>query len=179
MDIYLIAQFVGIAAVTASLAIFQVNKRRTMLWIGMGGGMLYAIHFFLLGAFTGAAMNFLSVGRCYVFAKFKPERRNTWILWSFIGAAGIATLLTWQGPLSLLPFFGSSANAIAFWQKKPKAIRRWSLIPPPLWFTYNALSGSYPGMFIELITAVSILVGAHRFDHRHKSHIKRHLARPA
>jgi hypothetical protein len=177
MSFDLAAQLVGVVAVLISLAIFQLNKRGTMLKFGMTAAILYAIHFFMLGAVTGAAMNAIGFGRGYVFSKVKPTKQTKWILFAFIAIGAVATALTWQGPLSMLAFGGATAGAIAFWHKTPKTVRHWALIAPPLWFTYNAISGSYPGMFIEVAILSSNLIGQYRLDFTHKLHWRRHFAR--
>lgn len=92
--------------------------------------------------------------------------------------AGVSTYITWQGPISLLPLLASTIGGIALWHKDPKSIRRWALIVPPLWFTYNVIVGSYPGMIIEIIMFTSNLVGEYRFDIDHKKHMRRKLAKP-
>jgi len=168
MSTEFIAQLVGVAAVIFALSIFQFNKRSAMLWLGLTAGALFSIHFFLLGAFTGAALNLIGVGRSYTFVKVTPNRKNVWVLVLFIAIAGVATILTWRGFVSMLAFTGNTASAIAFWQKKPKYIRRWAFVPPPFWFSYNALSGSYPGMFIEFFNLASLIIGTYRFDLRKK-----------
>jgi hypothetical protein len=179
MTLNLIAQLVGIVAVIFSLLIFQQNKRLVMLQLATTAAFLYTIHFFMLGALTGAMMNLIGAGRCYVFYKVTPNKHNEWILWAFLGLSAAATIATWQGPISLLALAGSVCSGIASWKKEPRTIRRFALSAPPLWFTYNAISGSYPGMFIEIAILASNLVGQRRFDFKHKSRAQRQMARPA
>jgi hypothetical protein len=38
------------------------------------------------------------------------------------------------------------------------------MVPPPLWFAYNAMSGSWPGMLTEVAIMVSQITGFLRFD---------------
>jgi len=135
-----------------------------MLILGMSACLLWSAHFFLLGAVTGAAMNSLGTVRSYVYYRVKPTKRNRWILWSFIGIITILTALTWQGIISLLPFIASVLNLVAYWQKKPKHIRRLALASSPPWFIYNMISGSYPGMIVEVLLMISNLIGQYRFD---------------
>lgn len=150
-----------------------------MLKLAAAAALLYTIHFFMLGAVTGAAMNLVGALRCYTFYKVKPTEHHQWVLWFFIAVAVSAAAVTWQGPVSLLAMFGTIFSGIASWHKKPKFIRRFALSAPPMWFSYNAISGSYPGMFIEVTMFISNLVGQYRFDYRHKSHTRRRLAHPA
>jgi glucose-6-phosphate-specific signal transduction histidine kinase len=164
MHHFLVAQLIGAAAVIIALSVYQFNNRILMLRLNVFAALLYAISFYLLGAPTGAAMNFIGSGRCYVFTKVKPAKKNVWVLFVFILVSVIATALTWQGYLSLLAMGGSILSAVAFWQNDPKMIRTLALLIPPLWFSYNALVGSYPGMFVESFNLVSILIGRYRFD---------------
>jgi len=150
-----------------------------MLKLGMVAAFIYSVHFLLLGAYTGAAMNLIGGARAYAFYRVEPDRRHVWILVIFIAIAAVSTYITWQGIISLLPLIASSMGGIALWHKKPKAIRRWALIVPPIWFAYSFLVGSYPGMVVESIMFTSNLVGEYRFDIDHKKHMRRKLAKPA
>lgn len=114
-------------------------------------------------------MNLVGAGRSYVFMKVKQDSNNTWILFSFIIIGVLATAISWQGYISMLPLLATSAVAVASWQNNPKHIRRLMMLAPPLWFAYNAISGSYPGMVIEIIMLASNLVGQYRFDFLKKS----------
>jgi hypothetical protein len=160
----IIIQLIGFIALGFSLLVFQVNRRSSMLKLQMCAASLYVVHFYLLGAITGSAMNLTGVSRNYAFYKFR-DRTHSWLLPGvfIIIFAGVG-LATWQGPLSLLPTCGMISGTIAFWQRDTKFIRYIALISPPLWFTYNAISGSYPGMLTEVIMFSSNLVGIYRFD---------------
>lgn len=179
MLIFIIGQLIGFAAVGLSLGIYQVNKRETMLLLAMFAAILYAIHFSFIGASTAAALNGLAVLRCFVFYKVVPTPKNRWIIYLFLIANVVAGIVVWQGPLSLLAIFGSMFGAIAGWQRNPKMIRRYGLVPPPLWFVYDFISGSYAGMTIEVIRLSSNIIGQFRFDVRHKKHLRHKLAHSA
>ncbi len=135
-----------------------------MILLGMCGCLLWAGHFFLLGALTGMAVNLVAAFRFYVYYQTKPTKRNIWIMWFFLGVTALATLLTWQGWISLLPFIGTASGVIAFWQKKTKYIRRLAMASPPPWLLYAILVGSYPGIAVESLLLASNLVGQARFD---------------
>lgn len=137
-----------------------------MLRLGALAAALYTVHFYLLGAFTGAAMNLVGGVRSYSYSKVTPNRSNVWIPILFTAIAILGTLLTWQGYLSILPLLGTTCGAVAFWQNNPKHIRRLAMLASPLWFVYNFISGSYPGMLIEVIMLTSNLVGQYRFDRK-------------
>lgn len=161
-----IAQAIGAIAVIISLSIFQVNNRRTMLLLGTIAALLYSVHFLLLGALTGAVMNLIGAVRGYVFSRVAPSRRTVWVLLLFCLIAAGATWVTWQGWYSLLAASASILAGVALWQRKTENVRRLYMVSNPLWFVYNLITRSYPGMFVEVVLIVSNLIGQYRFDIR-------------
>lgn len=133
-----------------------------MLKIQTVAGVLFTIHFALLGAATGSAMNLIGISRNIAY--YKLNNRQRWIPYLFISLFALGSVVTWQGWFSLLPLLGASAGCVAFWQTNPKHIRRLSLVAPPLWFAYNLISHSYPGIIIEVIAITSNFAGMYRFD---------------
>lgn len=164
MEYQYIVQAVGFSAVIFALAVYQSNKRHRMLGLATIAACLFASHFFLLGAMTGAAMNLIGAARSYVFMKVKPRKRNRWILFSFLVAAVLATAATWHGPISLLALLGTMCSAVSSWQRSPRLIRRFALATPFPWFAYAVLTGSMAGMVIETMSLTSNLIGRHRHD---------------
>ena len=131
----------------------------------MGSGNLFwALHFYLVGAFTGSAMNGLAIFRNYLFIKYRDKFTGYKLPLIFVLIFSIAAIITWQGPVSLLPFIGMATGTLAFWQKNPKYIRMISLLSPPAWFMHNLIQGSYPGMMIEVFIFCSILIAIFRYD---------------
>lgn len=179
MSLLLTAQLIGFFGVVFSILVYQFNKRSTILRLGTIAALLYSLHFLLLGAYTGSAMNLIGGVRGYVFYKIKPDNRHRWILYVFIALAALSTLLTWNGLISLLPFTATSIGGFALWHQDPKYIRRWILLAPPIWFVYSYLVGSYPGMLIEIIVFTSNIIGEIRFDVDRKKHMQKKLVRPA
>ena len=159
-----IVQGIGLAALLLNLSVFQTNTRKNMLVLGLCGCILWATHFYLLGALTGAAVNLMAAGRFVVYSGVRPSRKNRWIMWSFLGLTAMVTAITWEGFISLLPFLGTASGVIAFWQKDTKLIRRLALTSSPPWIVYAFLVGSYPGIVTESLLMGSNLIGQARFD---------------
>ncbi len=157
-------QLIGFAGLAIAVVVFQLNKRQQMLRLNIWANLLFSLHFFLLGAYSGAALNAVGAARNYCFVKFRYRPWSIWVLWGFIAAFTLATILTWQGPLSILPAIGMISGAFAYWQPTAKSIRLLSLIAPPAWFIYNFFSHSYAGMLIEIFIFCSILIGMYRLD---------------
>jgi hypothetical protein len=164
MSSYLAGQMVGAVAVIISLAVYQVNNRSKMLGLSTISATLYAIAFFLIHAYTGAALNFIGGMRCASFMRSRNAKDSIGIYVIFAAVSCFATAVTWSGPVSLLALGGTLLTAASSGQLRTRHMRRVALLAPPLWFTYNVLTAFYPGMFIESFVIVSNLIGQYRFD---------------
>jgi hypothetical protein len=162
----LIVQLIGFVALGVAVLVYQFNTRKQILIILSLASLLFSIQFFLLGAYSGAVLNLINVARNYCFQKYRYRKRSAIILWGFIGIFSVATALTWQGPLSLLPAIGMISGAFANWQLKAKHIRLLSLVSPPAWFIYALAVHSYAAMLGEVLILTSILVGMYRLDRK-------------
>ncbi len=169
MDI--LAQLLGFLGFIAGVIVFQSNHRQKMLFLKILASVLWMAHFALLGAWTGAAMNFIGAGRNYVFKQRinKPWADNKFWLFFFIIVFLLSIIFTWNGVYSLFPAGGMIMGTAAFWMKNPKYIRYLTLISSPLWLIYNIRVNSYAGMVTEGFTIISVLIGIYRFDHRNQN----------
>lgn len=170
----LFTQLIGFIALIFSIAVYQFNKRNTMLYLQLTSAFLFGLHFAMLGALTGALMNFINCFRCYVFANYDKRwaKSNYW-LYLFLAIFWIAGILSWQNWHSILPIIGMTVGTIAFWMKDTTKIRILSLISPPSWFTHNLIVNSYSGMLVEILIFISTIIGIFRFDKKNKSPIKK------
>ncbi len=165
-----IVQPIGVLALIVTARTFQANKRRNMLHLQFLASILYAIHFILLGAHTGAALHVTGATRDYVYDHSLGRWRHHWPPFVFAAIIVVASILTWEGPHSILPLLGSLSITVAFWQRSPRMIRLFALLSPPLWFAYDFISHSYPGMIAETLLFASTFIGMYRFDRlSHKS----------
>lgn len=166
MSAFWLGQIIGVVAVVLSIAVYQLNNRVRMLQVAMASALFFAGSFFFLKAYTAVALNILGAVRCYAYFKVIPSKQTAWIFWLFAILAIIAAAITWNGPVSFLALAGTLLYGVAEWQRSPKYIRRLSLLGPPMWFSYNFLVRSYPGMFIEVFVITSNLIGQYRFDRK-------------
>ncbi len=159
-----LAQIIGFVALVIAVLAFQINQR-TKLIIALGAAnVLWAVHFYLIGAYTGAAANGVSLFRNYSFIKLRTKYPGARLPAIFISLYSIVVLVTWQGFLSLLPLIGVTVGTIGLWQRKPSRIRQLSLIASPMWLAYNFVSSSYAGVLVEIFIFSSICVAIVRYD---------------
>ena len=157
----LLVQLIGFIAVMGAFLMFLANNRHSMLRIHVFSSLLWALHYALLGAPTGAAVNLLRAGRDYAFDRF---RRYKWMYPVSLGALVLVAILSWHNWTSIFPIIATIIGTTALWQKSSRKIRYFSLFVPPFWFAYNVTNGSIAGMVNDLIIFSSVVVGIYRFD---------------
>jgi len=156
----LLAQLIGLLGLFSHVMSFQQKRRGRVLVLLMVGCIFWTIHFFLLGFYTAAVLNLIAAVRSWIFYKYKDRTRTT-LLNTFLLALLISTLLTWQGPISMLPFLASVFSTYASWGVSAQTIR-WLTIPSPiLWFAHNVVAGSV-GVIADSAVLASILIGLYR-----------------
>jgi hypothetical protein len=143
---------------------FQQNEKKKILWVQASAGLVFSIHFFLLGAFTGMGMNMVEIPRNLVLAR---EHNKKWqIIWVsvFIALFAAFGIFTWESPMSLFPVFAVSLSTVAFSLKKPRSIRFCQVPVSVLWLVYNVVSFSIAGILTESFCLLSVLIAILRFD---------------
>lgn len=160
-----ISQLIGFAGTIVSFIMFQQNKRRRIIGCQILSTSLFAIHYILLGAFTGAALNAIAITRSIVFYNNdkKWAKSPVW-LWFYIVVSIVAGLLTWESWYSILPAIALVLTTVANWMKSETKIRLISFPNSPCWLIYNAITGSVAGVITECIVMSSLIIGIVRYD---------------
>lgn len=82
---------------------------------------------------------------------------------SFMATAIIASILTYEGVLSILGCAGSLFGTMASFSKDDKLLRQLMLIGTCLWLIHNILAGSPGAVVLEVFFICSNLVGYFRY----------------
>lgn len=156
----LLAQFIGLLGIISHIICFQQSRRGRVLFIMAIGCFFWAIHFTLLGFYTAAAANIIAALRSFVFYKYK-KRDSSLVMYGFIAVFLLATVLTWQGPISLFPLLASIFSTYAGWAVSAQKIR-WLTLPAPMfWLMHNVTVHSI-GVVSDTLVLISIIVGLYR-----------------
>ena len=158
---YVAGQCVGLVIIALSFFIYYCKKREHMLILKCTSDSLGIIQQALIGASTGALITFVNVLRSIVF--YNKNRKNwaghiAW-LFIFIAAVCLSPLLTWQGPISLIPAAGSSLAVIAFYCNSPTTTRIFALFAQGLWLLYAILTFNLTCALQNGILVLSALAG--------------------
>ena len=125
--------------------------------------MICAAHYFLIGAWSGAALNILAMARETVFFnKDKKWASSRFWMYLFAALTLLSGILTWEGPSSLLPAVGSVCAVISFWCTRPIHIRLLAIPAQGLWTIYNIIHRSLTGGISSGLQLVSVLLGLAR-----------------
>jgi len=158
-------QLLGMLGFAASLIAFQCKKHKPIVVLRTVNELVFALQYFLLGAYTGTAMNLLGSVRNLIFTKQVDRGRSTrGTMVLFSALFFVFGLLTWQGPKSLLIIAAKVLSTVAYGNKNPAMIRLLVLITSSAWLIYNASIYSYAGVISEAFTIGSILIGMVRLD---------------
>jgi hypothetical protein len=166
----IITQVIGFVAMILIVISFQQKTRKKILTLQLISMSLWTVHFLMLGAYTGMALNLVSAVRSYFYAvrETKKWANHDAIPVIFFLLSVVFSVVTWAGPASLLPMAAVCISTVVLWSKNPRVIRVCSYPASISWLTFNILSGSYAGTMTEIFIQVSIIVGIIRFDIKKK-----------
>lgn len=159
------AQIIGLIALIEGLFIYQQSSRRKILILKGSNDLIWAAHYALLGAVSGAVLDVIAVFRAIVFYN-KDKRWASSKLWLlvFLAVTWVGIALSWQGPVSLLAGFGSSFAVTGYYLTNERLTRLFNIPALILWLVYSALNYSFGGIVNNVITFCSLIVGIVRFD---------------
>lgn len=164
---YIMAQIVGILAVTTFLLSYQLKKRKNIIFVNSISSFLYVLQYMLLGAFEGAAIDILaaisSVTAHNKDKKFidKHMKMIVAILNLLILTAG---LVLYKNIFSLFPIVGAILQTSAFWITSEKRIRQVSFLGTPFWLIYNLVCQAYGSAIGSALSMISIGLAIYRYD---------------
>ncbi len=155
----LIAQIIGFVPLTLSIFIFLQNSRKKIVILKGCSDFLWAVHFFVLGEFTGGIVNLVNTLRNVIFA----HRGKKWVDHAFIPILFcvftlLSALPSFAGIKSLLPITGSCIAVVGFWQKNVNSLRIYNLVAVTLWLIYGFLVFSISTILCNLFSITSILI---------------------
>ena len=160
---FLIGQIFGFCAMFVGIITYQFKKHRTIMLLMVLNASLWCLHFLCLGKYTAVFMNLLNVVRAILFTFRGRKWADSVVVPVAVCVVSLLiSVLTWEGPLSLLPAAASVFSTVASWQTDT---RRLKLLTIPVcvgWFVYNLFGRSYAGMANETFVLGSVIVALYR-----------------
>ena len=172
MKLYdIIVRGIGILGILAVVLAFQCRKHSHILIFRAANEFLFAVQYLLFGiagrpeAYTGKAMNFVGSVRNVIFTEQVKRGKSTRLSAALFSALLLfLTIVTWQGPKSILVGSAKVASTLAYGNPNPKVVRLVSLLTSSCWLIYDIALSAFEGMICDVLALGSIIVGIVRYD---------------
>jgi hypothetical protein len=149
MGLFSPAQVVGYIALALGITAFLQKSDDRLKFFNATQGLVYALHFVLLGNLPASASSLISSLRSFLALRYR-----SWLLGATIvivnvgmGAAFARNTAGW------LPVIGSSIATVAIFTMRGVPFRAVLLSSTLLWLANNIISGSIGGTLLELANA--------------------------
>ena len=157
---YLVAQLIGFCATAILLTYTVCNvSRRTIMICNMIINTLWAVHYLMLQAYTGAFCSFFTtimVAACSLKGKNRLFQ-GYWVPVFFNLSFILIEIFTWAGVPTLIQMVGNIILVIAMWCDREIEIKGLFIPVGILWFIYNLIYFSWIGLICQAL-AVSFNV---------------------
>ena len=160
---WFVGQAFGIFAIIFGFVSYQVKTQRQLLVMQSAVALLFCIHYFLLGAYTGMAMNIVALIRNVVYERFcKKDGGVKLVPYVFIVILCGIAIFTWEAWYSIFVVLGIAINTYCMSFKNPQNVRKSIFVSSPLVLIYNVFSLSIGGIIYETVAIVSSFIGVLR-----------------
>ena len=163
--VFIVSQCIGVIAAALLLLSFQQRTHRRIVVMQAFSGFLFAVQYFMLGAFEGMTGNIVGMARAVAYSfrgksKFADSRACPVV---FACLAAIGGAITYSSPVSLLPTLAMVISSFVMWSPKTQKLRALTLPTSLMWLIYNIICRSYSGTATEICCEISIIIGLIRF----------------
>ena len=154
----LLGQLLGVLAMVFSILTWQMNTHKKMMGMQILCAGLFAAHYVLIGAYTGAVINGVAVIRNVVFYH-REKKCFSGMGWVYLFAAlmavgGIVSGYR-EGWIAVFMIVGMVINTLSLSCTDPQRVRKVILFSSPLMLIYNLLTISIGGIVNESLSMCS------------------------
>ena len=158
--VFIIGQVFGVIAIALGFLSYQMKTAGRILLLQALTGVVFAVHYLMIGAITGMAMNIVCFVRCIVYyfrnKKGSSEKISPIIFALIMAVIGI---ITWDAWYSVFVFSGILINTICMAFADPQKVRASILVTSPLVLVYDVFAWSFGGAVYESVAIISAAVG--------------------
>lgn len=158
-----LAQIIGLGGSALNIYSYQMKSNRWYYFLQGAGSALFTVNFFMLGAYTSALLNVLSLFRGMALAAGK--RWSNWYVYAAFEVAFLAAgIFTFSGFASVLITVAQMVSTTTMWLRNGKTIRVVQFFfVSPAWLYNNAVVFSLGGILTESFALLSILISFLRY----------------
>lgn len=173
---YIISQVLTIIKYGLLGVTYYVKDRKKVLVFTFASAIVTIAIFLLLNAWSGLATAVISLLANIIFLideskngkKEKNDSKDVFILFFIIFLFIAFSIVTYEGPLSLLSIFAGITFIYAMWQKNTRVYKVLGIVTSLLWMSYNIYIMSIFGIILEGFIFVSSITGYFLETKKHK-----------
>ncbi len=163
----ILPHILGALALLIWVISLQLTQKHKMLFLQLISNVLYGSQYFILGLFSAASMNLVSIVRCYIFGVDSKNGKNTplWLLGAFVSAILILALINCKTLLDFVPIIAALLFTVSSWQKSTRVICVSCLIAAAFLAIYNFIVGAYinlGGNVFEISSAIIAIIRSYK-----------------
>lgn len=163
--VYIISQVICFIGTFAILIGMQQRKYDRVVMCKITNEFTAAVHYLLLGGYTGMAINLASIlANSVYWYRIKHNKSNR--IFQIIFGIGFAAVgvLSWQGFISIFIIVSKCLSSASLGIKNTRIIRLINLITNPCWLIYNIYMGSIVGIVTDTLVTASVVIAVIRLD---------------
>ncbi len=153
---YILSQVFVLIAVLFFCSTYFTKNRTVILICRIFCAMSYVVVYILLGAYTGVAINVISVMQIIVFYFFNKKDKHVplYLFIIFEAMYFAASVITWSGWVSVLMMVGSMVDFYTIWQTDIKVYRLVGVLPSVLFIGYDIAYRSYVSVGFDAVVLI-------------------------
>ena len=159
-------QLIGLLAFCMLVLSFYKKEPKKILLFQATANFAYSIHYFLLGAISGAYISIISILRNILLLIAKKNKTLAAIFIATLYL--IVTVLFYENLYSILPMIANSIYIVAILKDSKLSLLKAQLIGSVLWFTYGFAVSSYVEMFAQVVLAISSIIQIKKINNSKK-----------
>lgn len=157
---WMIGQGFGIVAIILGFISYQVRTQRQILFMQSTVAVVFCVHYFLIGAYSGMAMNAVNIIR-NLFYDYRTRKGidSKLIPIAFVIIQAFMCVFTWEAWYSVFVLIGICVNTYCMSFSNPQNVRKSILVTSPFVLTYDIFARSLGGSIYESVALVSAFIG--------------------
>lgn len=161
--LWLVGQGFGIIAIILGFVSYQLKTKRQLLLMQSGVALMFCLHYFFIGAYSGMVVNVLNIARNIVYdVRTSKGMKTKGVPIAFVALQAVLCLLAWDDWYSVFILVGICINTYCMSLADPQTVRKSILVTSPLVLIYDLYSASIGGTVYETVALVSAVIGIWR-----------------
>ena len=148
-------QLIGILAFCIVVLSFYNKNAKTIVAYQILSNFSYTVHYFLLGALSGAFTSFIGIFRNIALIKLKSNEGKKVLAMLVILSYLAITIVFYENFYSIFPMIANSTYLLMMVKGDRKSLIIGGIISASLWLSYGVFVRSYASVITESILLIS------------------------